>query len=72
MTTHFLACFSCNKEYIFCSDDSLWNVLAEISAFNVNSCCLLKCLNFSFCYLKSSCMPLLIFSKLSGIFSQFR
>ena len=40
MTTHFLTCFSCNKEYAFYSDDGFWNVLAEISVFNVNSCCL--------------------------------
>ena len=44
MTTQFfLTHFSCNKEYVFYSDDSSWKVLAEISVFNVNSCfvCLL-------------------------------
>ena len=40
MTTHFLTCFSCDKEYVFYSDDGFWNVLAEISVFNVNGCCL--------------------------------
>ena len=39
-TKHFLTCFSCNKEYVFYSDDGFWNVLAEISVFNVNGCCL--------------------------------
>ena len=38
MITHFLTCFSCNKEYVFYSDDGFWNVLAEISVFNVISC----------------------------------
>ena len=38
MTTHFLTCSSCNKEYVFYSDDGFWNVLAEISVFIVNSC----------------------------------
>ena len=45
MTTHFLACFSSNKEYVFCSDDGFWNVLVEISVFNVNSCCLFTLAN---------------------------
>ena len=40
---NFLTRFSCNKEYVFYSDDGFWKVLAEISVFNVNSCfaCLL-------------------------------
>ena len=37
MATYFLTCFSCNKEYVFCSDDGFWNVLAKISVFDVNS-----------------------------------
>ena len=35
---NFLTRFSCNKEYVFYSDDGFWKVLAEISVFNVNSC----------------------------------
>ena len=38
MTTHFLTCFSC--EYVFYSDDGVWNMLPEIPTFNVNCCCL--------------------------------
>ena len=43
---NFLTRFSCNKEYVFYSDDGFWKVLAEISVFNVNSCfvCLLRLL----------------------------
>ena len=33
MKTYFLTCFSCNKEYVFDSDDGFRNVLAEISVF---------------------------------------
>ena len=33
MITHFLTCFSCNKEYVFYSDDGFWNVLAKIFLF---------------------------------------
>ena len=35
---NFLPRFSCNKEYVFYSDDNLWNVLAEILDVNVSSC----------------------------------
>ena len=43
-TQNFLTLFSCNKEYVFYSDDGFWKVLPEISVFNVNSCfvCLLR------------------------------
>ena len=43
-TQNFLTRFSCNKEYVFYSDDAFWKVLAKISVFNVESCfvCLLK------------------------------
>ena len=45
-TQNFLTRFSCNKEYVFYSDDGFWKVLAEISVFNVSSCfvCLLRLL----------------------------
>ena len=32
--------FSCSKEYVSYSDDGFWNVIAEISVFNVNNCSL--------------------------------
>ena len=40
---NFLTPFDCNKVYVFYSDESNQNMLAEISVFNVKSCfaCLL-------------------------------
>ena len=37
MTTRFLTRFRCDQEYVFYSDNGFWNVLVEISVFNVNS-----------------------------------
>ena len=34
-TQNFLTHFTCNKGYVFYSDDGFWIVLAEISVFNV-------------------------------------
>ena len=36
----FLTRFGYNKEYVFYSDDDFWMILAEISVFNANSCCI--------------------------------
>ena len=56
-----------HKPSIFYSDDGFWNVLAEISVSNVNSCCC-----FSFCYLSPSCMPVLMFSDLLYLSSEWK
>ena len=41
MITPCLTSFSGNKEYVFYTNDGFWDLLAKLSAFNVNSCCLL-------------------------------
>ena len=44
MTTYFLTYFSCNKGFVFYSDDGFWNVLGEILVF--------QCKQLLFCLLR--------------------